>query len=136
VSMLLDHRPVSMGHELMAASILARIVFIFSSSTCLFPKTFHMQHFVVSISLQYASYLLLLLSRCWINHFLVHQHTHFWPREHFSALYPHTWIVLGSNPCILLAMFVDTRYSFTVSCSFVICKNHRLSAVTSNWRTQ
>ena len=62
--------------------------------------------------------------------------THFWPREHFSALYPHTWIVLWSSPCILLTMFVNSRYCFTVSCPFVICKNHWLSAVTSNWRTQ
>jgi len=35
------------GRELMAASILARIVFIFLSSTYLFPKTFRMQRLVV-----------------------------------------------------------------------------------------
>ena len=37
------------GRVLMAASILAKILFIFSSSTCLFPKTFRMQRFVVLI---------------------------------------------------------------------------------------
>ena len=35
------------GRELMAASILAKIVFIFSSSTYLIPKTFRLQRFVV-----------------------------------------------------------------------------------------